>query len=264
MTTLDDPQTETGGCVERPLFLADWCDMFFIHIEAPPEKLQAHVPFPLDLFNGSAYISLVAFTQKHLRPAFGGRLAAALLAPLAEHEFLNLRTYVRVGDTRGIYFLSEWIPNRLAEWIGPRVYGLPYHLGQLKYRNGIRHFAGTVRGHGSIVQYAAHPGGSPQRASVGHLDHFLLERYSAFTHHHGITRRFDVEHRPWTFTPATIDTFIPDLLCETLPWIDPSRIAATEFSTGVQNVKIGRPQIVPTPRPVRALGALDPKRRTKT
>jgi len=34
-------------------------------------------------------------------------------------------------DTRGIFFIAEWIPNRLAVLIGPRMYGLPYRLGRL-------------------------------------------------------------------------------------------------------------------------------------
>lgn len=237
-------EKETGGFVERPLFLADWCEMFFIHIEADAEKLQSHVPFPLDLFDGRAYVSLVAFTQKHLRPAFGGRLAAALMAPLAEHEFLNLRTYVRVGDRLGIYFLSEWIPNRLAELIGPRVYGLPYHLARVRYRNTIHSCTGTVQDPRSILQYDATPGGSTERAAVGQIEQFLLERYSAFTHHRGIIRRFDVEHTPWTFSPATVSAFMPDLLTHTLPWIDACRIVSAQFSTGVRDVKIGRPQII--------------------
>ncbi len=237
-------QKETGGLVERPLFLADWCEMFFIHVEADAERLQAHVPFPLDLFDGRAYVSLVAFTQKRLRPAFGGRVAAALMAPLAEHEFLNLRTYVRAGDTPGIYFLSEWIPNRLAEFIGPRVYGLPYHLARLRYRNTIHGCTGTVQDHRTILHYAATPGGFTGRAAVGRLEHFLLERYSAFTHHRDVIRRFDVEHAPWTFSSAAIGAFIPDLLTQTLRWIDPSRIVSAQFSTGVRDVKIGRPQII--------------------
>src|SRR4051794_27138473 len=97
---------------ERPLFLADWTDALFIHFAVEPSALQPHVPFPLDLFHGKAYVSLVAFTRRPLRPRLGGRLAARLAAPLATHEFLNARTYVRHPGGRGIYFLAEWIPNR--------------------------------------------------------------------------------------------------------------------------------------------------------
>ena len=77
--------------------------------------------------------------------------------PLARHEFLNLRTYVRHGDVRGIYFLAEWIPNYLASLIGPRTYGLPYRLGELTYANDIRANEMTgrvVAGETSLVYHA--------------------------------------------------------------------------------------------------------------
>src|SRR3954466_5107482 len=115
----------------RPMFVADWTGVVFIHFRIDPRFLAPIVPFQLDTIDGDAYFSLVAFTQRRLRPSVGGRVAAWLSAPLAEHEFLNLRAYVRVNGERAIYFISEWIPNRLAALIGPRTYGLPYRLGAL-------------------------------------------------------------------------------------------------------------------------------------
>src|SRR5262245_1032444 len=102
----------------QTLLLADWCDALFIHFKAEPADLQPMIPFELDTRDGGAYISLVAFTQKNLRFARGGRLAHLFAKPLAAHEFLNLRTYVRVNGEAAIYFLAEWIPNRLAALIG--------------------------------------------------------------------------------------------------------------------------------------------------
>ena len=53
------------------------------------------VPFPLDLHEGRAFVSLVAFTMRDLAPRRGGRWTSWLLRPIATHEFLNVRTYVR-------------------------------------------------------------------------------------------------------------------------------------------------------------------------
>src|SRR4051812_28636534 len=119
----------TAAIIERPLFAADWLDVIFVHFRVDAARL--HVPLELDTYRGDAYVSLVAFTQRDLRPFAGGRIARLLATPLAEHEFLNVRTYVRRGETRGSFFIAEWIPNRLATLIGPRVYGLPYRLGRL-------------------------------------------------------------------------------------------------------------------------------------
>src|SRR5215203_4349892 len=116
-----------------PTLTADWTPAVFIHYAVAPEVLQPLVPFPLDLCDGNAYVSVVAFVQHDLRPTFGGRLAAFLSRPLATHPFCNVRTYVVVQGERGIYFLAEWIPNRLAAMLGPPLYGLPYRLGNIRY-----------------------------------------------------------------------------------------------------------------------------------
>ena len=57
-----------------PLFLGDWVRALFIHYEVEPEILQREVPFELDLWNGRAFASLVAFTMQRLRLGFGGWL----------------------------------------------------------------------------------------------------------------------------------------------------------------------------------------------
>src|SRR3954451_20206572 len=97
----------------RAMFKADWREAMFIHFRVDPDRLSRIVPFPLDTREGDAFVSLVAFTQKNLRPTIGGKFAAMLSAPLAHHEFLNLRAYVRVNGQSAIYFVAEWIPNRL-------------------------------------------------------------------------------------------------------------------------------------------------------
>ena len=184
----------------RPALLADWDDVTFVHFAVDAASLQAQVPFELDLFDGAAYISLVAFTQRNLRPRVGGRLAELFAAPLASHEFLNVRTYVRHGGEEGIYFLCEWIPNRLATWLGPPLYGLPYRLGRLSYQydrssGNCRHRitdSGASLAFGAVFDASTPPALAPE----GTLDAFLLERYIAFTCCRGRDRCFRVCHCP--------------------------------------------------------------------
>src|SRR5437867_8231848 len=57
-----------------PLLYADWMRAVFMHFEVEPELLQRQVPFALDLWQGRAFVSLVAFTMERLRPRIGGRL----------------------------------------------------------------------------------------------------------------------------------------------------------------------------------------------
>src|SRR5689334_8162859 len=85
----------------RPLFFGDWTRALFIHYEVNAAELQQEVPFELDLWNGRAFVSLVAFTMERLRPRFWGKFGAWLFHPIATTRYLNVRTYVRRGNEIG-------------------------------------------------------------------------------------------------------------------------------------------------------------------
>jgi uncharacterized protein YqjF (DUF2071 family) len=229
----------------RELFRADWREALFIHFLVDPAKLQRSVPLELDLYDGRAYVSLVAFTQANLRPSFGGALTAWLSGPLATHGFLNLRTYVRTQEERGIYFLSEWIPNALAAFLGPKLYGLPYHLGQLKYATGeigemtrdVVCPAGRFCCRATVDSDATYSP-SPPRSETA----FLLERYTAFTHRRGILRRFRIRHEPW----RQVEVKVTIEECGLLDGIIDSPPQSAHFSPGLNDVAIGRPERVGT------------------
>jgi uncharacterized protein YqjF (DUF2071 family) len=252
-----------GRAGERPLFLADWERVVFVHFAVDPAALRPLVPFELDLHDGRAYVSLVAFTQRNLRPALGAgtRLGAALARPLAalgrplaEHEFFNVRTYVRRGGERGIYFLAEWIPNRLDAFVGPHTYGLPYRLGRLDYRHDRP--AGIVRGRvraagPNSVNEAAYAGEFNSSArfgtvTPGSLDEFLLERYTAYTLRRGAARRFRIRHGPWPQADAFVELTATRLLEQTGPWLSHARPAGAHYSPGVRDVSIGAPHKLQT------------------
>lgn len=230
----------------RPALIADWTDAVCIHFAVTPDDLQPHVPFELDTRDGIAYVSLVAFTQRRLRPAFGGRMAEVLSTPLARHEFLNVRTYVRVGGERGIYFIAEWIPNRLAALVGPPLYGLPYRVGRLRYAHDLA--AGRIRGDVAAQAGKVSFGGqfdatTFEAACDDTLDAFLVERYTAWTFRHGIARRFRIRHAPWPVARADVEVTRRDLLdgvCEGL--LRHAEVTMAHVSPGVFEVEISLPQ----------------------
>ena len=128
----------------RPPFLSDWLDVVMIHYEVDAAHLQREVPFELDLHEGRAFVSLVAFTMSGLRTRRAPRWGRRLFSPIGTHAFLNIRTYVRVGNETGIYFLVEYLPNRLSVLLGPVAYGLPYQFGRLNFNHDAN--AGTLTG----------------------------------------------------------------------------------------------------------------------
>src|SRR5690242_20649349 len=102
----------------EPLLFADWMRVLMIHFEVDAGALQRSVPYVLDRHGGRAFVTLVAFAMENTRLRCGGKLGEWLLKPIATHDFLNVRTYVRHDGEPGIHFLAEWLSNWLAVQLG--------------------------------------------------------------------------------------------------------------------------------------------------
>ncbi len=231
----------------KPLFLADWLRLVFIHYAVDPERLQPEVPFALDCYGGRAYVSLVAFVMHRLRFRRGGKATVWLTAPIATHPYLNVRTYVCHGGEPGIYFLAEWLPNRLSVPLGGPLFGLPYRLGRLDYAH--RHEAGRLAGQATAP---GTPGAIRYHASVdrearyglcerGSLAEFVAERYTAFTAWGSSRRLFRIWHPPWALTPLNLRLDDDSLLAATGAWHDHARFIGAHYTPGARNVWMGRP-----------------------
>lgn len=233
-----------------PLFLAGWQRVLFLHYEVEAEALQAAVPFELDLWEGrKAIVSLVAFAIEGMRPSRGGRWTKWLMAPIATHNFLNVRAYVRHEGASGIYFMREWLSNRLATRLGPLVFGLPYRFGSIEYdhrpEEGI--LEGEVCADDRSLRYRvtmAHP--SWERVGEGSRDEFLLERYTAFTCLRASKRKrsFRVWHEPWLQAPAEACVEDSALIRALGPWAQDARLIGANYSPGVAEVWMGWPRRV--------------------
>jgi uncharacterized protein len=227
----------------EPMFYARWDRAVFIHYEADPATLQPDIPFELDLRNGRAFVSVVAFTLQRMRPRIGGRLGQWLLMPIATHEFLNVRTYVRHRGEPGIYFLAEWLSNRLSVHLGPRSFGLPYRYGRIAYDHsgdGVT-IQGTVKARAGQLAYAGIVcGKNYESAAAESLEEFLMERYTAFTRHANRSRLFRVWHLPWPQTSAQCEVPEANLIASTGAWFNTAEIIGANYSPGV-DVWMGRP-----------------------
>ncbi|MEI6534152.1 MAG: DUF2071 domain-containing protein [Verrucomicrobiaceae bacterium] len=229
----------------EPLFLADWDRTLMLHYSVAPEILQPFVPFELDARDGKAYVSLVAFTMRGLRPRRGGWSTRMMFNPIATHEFLNMRTYVRHGGERGIYFLAEWLPNALSVLLGRPLFGLPYRLGRLNYDH--QHESGWIAGEITSIcgrgelRYRAEVGDSFAPCEAGTLDEFLMERYTAFTEWLGMKRRFRVWHPSWPQCAVRAEIIENTLSHLTGDWADHAQFIGANYSTGVSDVWMSRP-----------------------
>lgn len=230
----------------EPMFYARWDRAVFIHYAADAAVLQRDIPFELDLRDGRAFVSIVAFTLARMRPRLGGRLGEWLFKPIATHEFLNVRTYVRHRGEPGIYFLAEWLSNPLSVHLGPRTFGLPYKFGRLSY--GHARVRGDIRGtvearegrltyQGDVADSSFAPG------EPGSLTEFMLERYTAFTQQRKRARFFRVWHSPWEQAPAEIEVTADTLMASTGRWWKTAESIGANYSPGVE-VWMGRPHLL--------------------
>jgi uncharacterized protein YqjF (DUF2071 family) len=230
----------------EPLFIADWDRALMIHFEVDRDELQKAVPFQVDLIEGRAYLTLVAFTMRGMRPRFGGLPLAWLLRPIATHHFLNVRTYVRCDGEAGICFLAEWLANRLSVKLGPAAFGLPYRFGKIHYDH--EQEKGLLKGcvtdpRGGALSYHGRIASSraPAACAAGSLAEKLMERYTAFTHVKGRSRFFRVWHPPWRQQCAEITLTDQTLLESKWSFFRQARPVGANYSPGLKNVWMGWP-----------------------
>jgi len=226
--------------------LARWDRAVFIHYATDPDLLQPLIPFPLDLRDGRAFVSVVAFTLSRMRPRIGGRIGEWLLKPIATHEFLNIRTYVEHAGEPGIFFLAEWLSNPLSVRLGPHTFGLPYKFGRLSYSHANEN--AIVRGHveareGSLTYRGEIHTDNFRASEPDSLTEFMAERYTAFTQNRKTRRLFRVWHEPWPQVPLEIEVTADSLLAFTGAWWKSADYVGANYSPGVE-VWMGRPHRV--------------------
>jgi hypothetical protein len=225
-------------------FRADWVDLRFLHFRVEPAALQPFVPHPLDLFDGAAWVSLVAFEQRRFRPVGTGVMGAMLFKPVASHPFLNVRTYVRCNEEPGIFFLAEWVPRWLAGFFGPRTWGLPYRLGTLDYRHDTERGISECKVAGDgLLQFSCSddPGLPAESALSGSREEFLFERYTAFTQRGKQPYAFRIAHPPWRFKTASIEIMSDTLLSSVFTWYQRAGFTGAHASSGMPAVALGAP-----------------------
>src|SRR5438477_654332 len=224
----------------EPMFYARWDRALFIHYEADPAALQPDIPFALDLHEGRAFVSVVAFTLSRMRPRIGGRIGEWLFKPIATHEFLNIRTYVRHNGEPGIFFLAEWLSNRISVLLGPRSFGLPYRFGRLQYEHN-QSIEGSVTAPEGRLRYEGKVADSDfDLCAASSLDEFMLERYTAFTQRRKRRRLFRISHKPWPQVSAICNVSETSLIASTGAWWKTAEFISANYSPGVE-VWMGRP-----------------------
>ena len=199
-----------------PFLSQNWHNLFFLHWPISESALRLTLPSDLkvDLFEGRAWISVVAFKLANLK-IFPFR-------QVAWNDFLevNLRTYVIGPDgQKGVWFYSLDSSDLLATWGARLLFGLPY------YKSDISMFQETTRyvwesrrktfGGSVSASISAQTTFSDVSGCKNSLSDFLLERYCFWSKRKFSYSSFPsfVKHRPYDPVGLQDARYSGDLFC---------------------------------------------------
>jgi uncharacterized protein YqjF (DUF2071 family) len=160
--------------------------------------VSARIPgsLELDLYDGLAWVSLVAFKGSRMRPS-----PLPPVPILSDAQQINLRTYVRHGGLPGIWFFSLDATNPVAVWSARLAYRLPCYHARMRVseRSDMVSFKGERTGTRIPASFSAEWRWGVQRSSPqpGTLDSFLPDRYLLYAACGGRLIQARIHHRPW-------------------------------------------------------------------
>jgi uncharacterized protein len=181
-------------------FYQEWHDVIFAHWKVPVKQLRPLIPdgLDIDLFEGEAWVSLVAFQLKNLRlhyfPPF---------PELSDFIEINMRTYVLRKGKPGIYFFCLEAQKEASALMAKFITRLPYVKSDIKGGLNSYESKNLLRDFHMRVNYTVGEGFAEKKA----LDSWLLERYCLFHELRDNIYSHDIHHRAWVIRPVQINAF---------------------------------------------------------
>lgn len=198
----------------QPLMHQKWGKLLFMHWRIDPSVLRPLIPsgLEIDLFEDAAWIAIVPFTMWDIRafPPY----APAMPGLSAMHE-LNVRTYVHLNGTPGVWFFSLDCNSATAVFGARTFYYLPYYNADI-----------DLRQEGSTVHYSSRRTDAPpanfqatwtigshlSETSPASLEFFLTERYCLFSENKGKLYRSRIHHPPWPLQRASVESYSSSMI----------------------------------------------------
>ncbi|MEM1156831.1 MAG: DUF2071 domain-containing protein [Verrucomicrobiota bacterium] len=191
-----------------------WEQLLFVHWEVNPDLIQATLPegLAVDTFEGKAYLGLVPFFMREVRPAF-----LPSLPWISDFMECNLRTYVVGPDGPGVWFYSLDCNQPIAVAVARHLFQLSYYHAEMQadrseadwvdyitrrlYKSSLRHREKT-----SHYRYRAGSEQTARPVAPGSLEFFLIERYQLYSSNfrRNILYSGQVWHEPYQVIPAEV------------------------------------------------------------
>ena len=178
-------------------YYQEWHQVIFAHWKVDPQLLMPLIPsgLTLDLFNGTSWVSLVAFTIKHLRPRF-----LPTFPPLSNFHEVNMRTYVLRNGKPGIYFFSIESQKWGSALMAKLVTRLPYVHSKIYRTEGYYTAENKVL---NSYLYTEYKPGHPMSVKSP-LDKWLTDRFCLFHELSNNIYSHDIHHQDWPLRSVDI------------------------------------------------------------
>lgn len=180
-----------------------WTNIFFMHWRVNPESLQHYIkrPYELDIFDGSAWISVVCFVAKN------SQLRLLPFDFVSSAIQTNVRTYVTMPHERerGVYFLKMLLNNRFAVTSAQLGINLPFQYvnALATKRDGIITFKSEQKNETELhATFCA-----TENRDESELTHFLTERYAIWHHKGNRIIKIPITHSKWRINGAEATVF---------------------------------------------------------
>ena len=183
----------------RPFLAARWSHIILLTFEAPEDLVRRSIPPGVepDFWDGRTHVSLVALQMLDVRIK-GWRIPG-----FTAHSQVNFRTYVRMAEEPGVWFIRQFVSSRLVAAVGRLRYGEPFWPTPIRSR--------VVDLHGEVrAEYGVGPAAFGWHMSVtgsrtalvpppDSPEHHFIERgFACRARPNGGLATFRVEHPPWT------------------------------------------------------------------
>jgi len=212
-------------------YYQEWHHVLFAHWKVDAETLTPLIPngLTLDLFDKEAWVSLVAFTIKHLRPRF-----LPPFPPLSNFHEINMRTYVLRKGKRGIYFLSIGAQKSGSALMAKLVTGLPY------VHSNITGSEGYYASENKKLNFHLRTTYEPQHNTFirSALDRWLTDRFCLF---HELSNKIfshDIHHQDWPL--QTVDIKMLDVHYQFREVLIAGKADLYHYANGVQVATWGK------------------------
>jgi hypothetical protein len=178
-------------------FYQEWNNAIFIHWKIDKNELRKFIPQELkvDLFDGEAWVSMVAFTMEKIRPK-----NLLYFTPISNFDEINIRTYVSYNNKPGVYFLSIEGGKSLSCKIAKSISELPYRYSKMKRTKNS--FISNNSEFNDYLNLKYNIGAKVNEKSK--LDKWLTERYALFHNTNNTLNEYEIHHIEWPINEIAI------------------------------------------------------------